>query len=368
MALRYRKTHHVLTRGLKNSARTPLSAEALEDRLLPSGMVDLTARGSEGWINEARFRQCDAQPTGTGVIRSFVRVQTANASGTLEQGYNTDGRPLQFDENKSPQFTRSLRLDDVPHVDIDGIVYREFLLDINQRSSQPLLSLDELRVYVGTAPDLLGYDPGTHQLAGLSPVYDLDADGDSWIKLNYRLNAGSGAGDIFAYIPERAFEQAQAPTDGYLYLYSKFGLNHAANSGFEEWAVRTNAPALPPPSPGSGLASLSGYVYVDANGNGIRDTGEVGIADVAVTLQGTDSLGRTVVLTATTDANGFYRFDNLLAGTYSILETQPEGYFDGIDTIGTQGGNTDNDRFFDIVLLDGMNGTDNLFGEMLPES
>src|SRR3954471_19109172 len=51
--------------------------EALEGRLVLSGTpLDLTARGSEGVINDAIFRQCDARPTGTGVISSFVRIQT----------------------------------------------------------------------------------------------------------------------------------------------------------------------------------------------------------------------------------------------------------------------------------------------------
>src|SRR5262245_21293305 len=124
-----------------------LHLDALEDRLALS-TVDLTAAGANGAINGALFQQCDAQPTGTGYIRSFVRVQGANAGASVEHGYNTDARPLQFDENNSPQFTRSLRLGDVPLTSNGGTLYREFLLDINQKSSAPLLSLAELRIYV----------------------------------------------------------------------------------------------------------------------------------------------------------------------------------------------------------------------------
>src|SRR4051812_16999352 len=55
--------------------------EQLEDRLVPSGTptVDLTTHGAAGAANGALFRQFDAQPTGTGVINSFVRLQAANA-------------------------------------------------------------------------------------------------------------------------------------------------------------------------------------------------------------------------------------------------------------------------------------------------
>ena len=88
----------------------------------------------------------------------------------MERGFNTDARPLYLNQNRSPQFTRSIRLGDVPVVIVDGIAYREFLLDINQKSSSPLLSLDELRLYVGSAPDLTGYDAVANTLAGLSPV------------------------------------------------------------------------------------------------------------------------------------------------------------------------------------------------------
>ena len=51
-------------------------------------------------------------------------------------------------------------------------------------------------------------------------------------------------------------------------------------------------------------AKLSGYVYVDADNDGVKDGGEAAIAGVTVTLTGTDDLGNPVSETATTDANG----------------------------------------------------------------
>ena len=49
-------------------------------------------------------------------------------------------------------------------------------------------------------------------------------------------------------------------------------------------------------------ASLSGYVYVDANNNGVFDAGETPIAGVTLTLL--DANGKSTGKTATTDANG----------------------------------------------------------------
>jgi hypothetical protein len=332
-----------------------LRVEELEGRLVPSGTpLDLTARGSSGEINGALFNQTDAQPTGTGYIRSFVRLQTNAAT---EQGYNTDARPLQFDENKSPQFTRSLKVGDVPLVSVDGVLYREFLLDVNQKSSAPLLSLDELRVYVGPSGSPTNYSGG--KLDGLDAVYDLDANGDRWVKLNYRLNHGSGSGDMTFLVRADLLG-----TDGgqYVTAYSAFGQNHGANAGFEEWAVKTKPSGDQPSGP---LSSLSGYVFHDVNGNGFRDAGDVGIAGVTVMLTGVNDAGQNVVLALTTDENGYYRFSGLRAGIYSLLEVQPEGYEDGSDTIGTQGGSVDNDRFYAIFLAAGVDGEENNFGELL---
>jgi hypothetical protein len=339
--------------------------EVLDDRAVPATLIDLTTDGSSGEANGALLQQCDAQPTGTGVIRSFLRVQ---ANG-VEHGYNTDARPLQFDENKSPQFTRSLTLGEVPTVTVNGVEYREFLLDINQKSSAPLLSLDELRLYVGSAGNLSGYNTSTKTLAGLSPVFDLDGAGDVTVKMNYRLNAGSGAGDVFVLVPAAAFDGQ--PAGSFVYLYSKFGGIHTGNAGFEEWAVRVIPAGQNPPPAGTG--SLSGSVYFDQNFSGFRDADESGYLGIVMQLQGVDDLGQTVVLTAVTDEFGRYTFTDLRPGLYSIFRTtDPVGaegeapLLDGSNTIGTLGG-TDYfpdpddptiawEGIIDITLLAGQDG------------
>jgi uncharacterized repeat protein (TIGR01451 family) len=112
-------------------------------------------------------------------------------------------------------------------------------------------------------------------------------------------------------------------------------------------------------------ASLSGFVYADANNNGIKEAGETPLAGIVITLTGFTSSG-PVSQTATTDASGFYQFNNLLPGTYSILEGATVGYLDGKDTIGSQGGTTTNDTFSTITVVSGTNGVNNNFGELLP--
>jgi protocatechuate 3,4-dioxygenase beta subunit len=111
-------------------------------------------------------------------------------------------------------------------------------------------------------------------------------------------------------------------------------------------------------------SSLSGFVYHDRNSNGIKENGEEGIQGVSIHLTGTSDQG-AVDQTIQTDANGSYSFTGLRPGTYTIAETsQPAGFLDGKDTIGTQGGVTGTDSFSQIVLAPNVSGTDNDFGKV----
>ena len=83
-------------------------------------------------------------------------------------------------------------------------------------------------------------------------------------------------------------------------------------------------------------ASISGYVYYDANDNGVFDSAETGISGATVALL--DAQGNPTGSTTVTDINGYYKFENLMPGTYSLAENQPDGYLDGKDAAGTAGG------------------------------
>ena len=109
--------------------------------------------------------------------------------------------------------------------------------------------------------------------------------------------------------------------------------------------------------------SLAGYVYVDFDDDGIFDPEEPPIPGVRVHLIGRTLTNDTVEMTMHTLADGSYFFGGLFAGAYEILETQPEEYRDGKDTIGTQGGTVSNDQF-SINLGVGVQGWENNFGEL----
>jgi protocatechuate 3,4-dioxygenase beta subunit len=114
-------------------------------------------------------------------------------------------------------------------------------------------------------------------------------------------------------------------------------------------------------------ASLSGFVYLDTNDNGIKENGEAAISGVTVKLTGTSDAG-PVSLTTTTAADGSYQFAGLRPGVYSIQETQPAGYMDGKDTLGSLSGSAINDLFSSISVASGANGINYNFGELLASS
>ncbi|MBX9680308.1 MAG: choice-of-anchor E domain-containing protein [Gemmataceae bacterium] len=112
--------------------------------------------------------------------------------------------------------------------------------------------------------------------------------------------------------------------------------------------------------------TLSGFVYQDNDTNGSKNAGDTGIAGVTVSLTGTDSYGNSVNRTVTSDANGFYSFTALVPGSYSISETQPAGYENATNNLGTRGGQVNGDTFVGILIASGQTGTDYNFGEKNP--
>lgn len=92
------------------------------------------------------------------------------------------------------------------------------------------------------------------------------------------------------------------------------------------FAVHNPATTTPP-----AVSSISGTVYNDANKNDMRDASEAGLAGFTINLyknagwwgkNGNNNPIQTVV----TDANGFYTFNNLANGTYSVEEIKKAGW------------------------------------------
>lgn len=74
---------------------------------------------------------------------------------------------------------------------------------------------------------------------------------------------------------------------------------------------------------GSNPGSIGNFVWIDGNGNGIQDAGETGLINVTVNLLDCNS---AVLATTITDANGFYSFTNLDAGSYIVQFVPKTGF------------------------------------------
>ena len=121
-----------------------------------------------------------------------------------------------------------------------------------------------------------------------------------------------------------------------------------------------------PPTP----ATLSGTVYIDANGNNTQDNGEAGQSGVTIQLL---NASNQVVATTTSASDGTYSFTNIAPATYSIHEVQPSGLFEtglnvGMVSSAADGTASGSDTVNSITLASGAVATGYNFALQQPAS
>ena len=198
--------------------------------------LDLSAVPSEGVINGAIFSRTDISGQGTGSFDPFVRLQrNGQGNSGVESGYNTDGTE-EFD-TKGGKWTHSILVNDIPLVNINGVDYRQILLDAAEPGQDGnTLTLSKFELYLLGSGNITGY-PANFPSSALK----YDFTGGDYDSILLDDITGNGVADMFAYIPDSKF----TGTDQYLYLYSQF--NDAAGS-FEEWGVLTDKTPIPEPA------------------------------------------------------------------------------------------------------------------------
>ena len=225
--------------------------------------IDLTTGGSGSGTGAlgGNFLASWVDQTSISAVDPFLRLQ----NGGNEQGYNTSiGTPL---DDKPGAFTRPLTLSEIPIVNLGGVDYRQFLLDINEDrgADDELLSLNQIQIFQSSGDQsyasLSAATVASQAVIGFAaPANEIfrmnNANGNLEIRLNSSLNTGNGSGDMFLYVPDADFN----PAFSNIILYSQFGMPSgfaSSSAGFEEWSVvkpqvgTTAAAEAPVPEPAS---------------------------------------------------------------------------------------------------------------------
>ena len=223
----------MITKKLSSIATLIAAASVFGSVNVRATVVDLI-NGDSGTINGATFQFMQQQPTGTGVIQPFLRVQNDPA----EQGYNTSGG-TPFDDKAGP-WTHDLTFGDLQTttVTLNGASYFKLLLDINEPGGgKSNLSLDQLQFYTSSQGSLT-----TTNISSLGTLRYSFGSGDA-VNMDASRNNGSGSGDMYAYIPTSVF--AGTNSSDFVYMYVHFGNTDPSEGGFEEWALVANVAPIP---------------------------------------------------------------------------------------------------------------------------
>lgn len=122
----------------------------------------------------------------------------------------------------------------------------------------------------------------------------------------------------------------------------------------------------------SNLASLSGFVFDDVNGNGILEDGESGIGVAKITLSGLSETGSSLFMNTYTDIKGQFSFSKIVPGQYALAIAPIDGMTDSVSIAGNAGGIVNLGKITDIDLNAGVVAQNYYFGKqqgspVLPE-
>jgi hypothetical protein len=129
------------------------------------------------------------------------------------------------------------------------------------------------------------------------------------------------------------------------------------------------------------MSQLGVFRYIDRNNHGLfafqnDPNPEFAIGNVPISLFSVVNNVETFISTIQSNQNGRYFFENIVPGTYSLRQTQPIEYVDGIDTLGVlqslnglpipgtdSAGTASNNAFTNIILSADVGGEFYNFGE-----
>ena len=158
------------------------------------------------------------------------------------------------------------------------------------------------------------------------------------------LNSSLASGLVQTTIPAGGGDFVNH-ADPFTVSVSANGENLSADFGFD-WAPSSDVTG------NTGAGAIGDRVWIDADGDGVQDPGELGLNGVTVTLYSDpdhNGVYDTVVGTTTTGPAGNYIFDGVAAGAYVVAVTPPPGYAQS----GDPDANLDNRTTAPVILAPG---------------
>jgi uncharacterized repeat protein (TIGR01451 family) len=260
--------------------------------------------------------------TASGLITNTASIPDLSSDGERDVTNNSDSVEIDVVAEVDLSVTKSVSLDDA--IVGSNLVYS---IMVTNNGPSPAVNVE----LVDTLPAGVTFVSGTGPNGALSAVGgvvtvdggDL-ANGDSFeVTINATV-ANGATGNQVNTVTVSSDTQETDPNDN----------------------TATASTSIDPSS-----STFSGLVFLDRNNNGVQDEGESGIANVMLTMTGSDFLGNAVNFSITTDANGEYQFSNLAEGTYEVTQIQPADLRDGMAILGTGATAEAVDNMFSDIVL-----------------
>ena len=323
--------------------------------------------GTELGLMPGKYRLLETQPAGYLSVGAVPGTVEGNPSGTV---VNWSGEPNILSEITIPLGgNRAENYDfcEVRPALISGHVWHDHdndgLMDAGEEPiANVLIKITRMGSipgqgdpFAGTAPIFVQTNAnGFYQATGLPPgVYEI-------VEIN---NYPVGANPLAGFIDGKDSLGNVGGVVRGIVTNDRFS---QIELGADDSGVQYNFGELKP-------VSISGYVSITTPDGDCLNPTDPNFRPIAgVTLKLFDQNGQ-LVETTTTDAQGHYSFQQLVPGTYSVIEVQPAAYLDGTEAAGTVGGVTvgavtANDRISQIALQSGDQGVRYDFCEHEPAS
>lgn len=197
---------------------------------------------------------------------------------------------------------------------------------------------------------------GSDMITSIDSLYVVDLLLGSSASLVATANVYNLSGDLIA---SQTYTHGGAPTSAVSFVQAQAGVHVTLTVTMSVAADDTTSSAIDlsvlRQSFGTTnvdqLCSIGDYVWLDLDADGVQGpvVAEPGVSGLTVQLM--DSAGTTVLATTTTDSTGFYLFDNLLAGSYSVRFVSVPGF-----DFTTQDAGTDDNLDSDADTTTGLTG------------